>query len=356
MNTVTAYTHYYDADHTSFCGAADSDGRMVLINRAFFRHHAILLHEDHTRQHRIVDFFQKTPFEKAGTLILEAVQLNQECSLTIELTDHMFPLNGEYLVKIHRVLLDDAPVFLLYIQQHVSPERRHVISRALFHDLMNSVSNLSGAANLLTMAESREEQSAVHAMLRRSAATIVEQADYYRILNEAETGTFKPHITECSFDRILIDCVDETKAWELTRASAIEIPDLALPKIEGSGAPHLVKQVLINMLRNAVEASAEGQRIEYGISVQESTVEFYVWNAAVISPEQQKKIFTLGSSTKNPQRGLGTYSMKLIGEELLGGAVSFQSDPAKGTIFRFRLPQHSMLEEDRVPTEVTEKA
>ncbi|MDR3555950.1 MAG: ATP-binding protein [Syntrophobacteraceae bacterium] len=41
-----------------------------------------------------------------------------------------------------------------------------------------------------------------------------------------------------------------------------------------------------------------------------------------------------------PGRGLGAYSMKLFGEDILGGKVGFTSSEVDGTVFRFSLDIH----------------
>jgi sensor histidine kinase regulating citrate/malate metabolism len=38
-------------------------------------------------------------------------------------------------------------------------------------------------------------------------------------------------------------------------------------------------------------------------------------------------------------RGVGTYSMKLFGEDVLGGTADCSSSEREGTIFSFRLPR-----------------
>ena len=67
-------------------------------------------------------------------------------------------------------------------------------------------------------------------------------------------------------------------------------------------------------------------------------------NGGVIPPEVQARIFQRSFSTKAARgRGLGTYSMKLLGERYLGGEVSFVSTPETGTVFSIRLPLPSPL-------------
>lgn len=66
---------------------------------------------------------------------------------------------------------------------------------------------------------------------------------------------------------------------------------------------------------------------------------FSVWNDGFIQPEVQRRIFQRDFTTKDqPGRGIGTFSMKLLGEDLLGGRVTFTSSVEKGTVFRFFCP------------------
>jgi signal transduction histidine kinase len=67
-------------------------------------------------------------------------------------------------------------------------------------------------------------------------------------------------------------------------------------------------------------------------------VRFLVHNDGVIAPEVQLRVFQRSFSTKARGRGLGTYGMKLLGERVLGGEVSFRSEPASGTTFLLTLP------------------
>jgi signal transduction histidine kinase len=64
-----------------------------------------------------------------------------------------------------------------------------------------------------------------------------------------------------------------------------------------------------------------------------------VWNHAFIPPEIQGHVFQRSFSTKAERgRGLGTYSMKLLGEGYLGGKVRFVSEVDSGTTFSLELP------------------
>ena len=67
---------------------------------------------------------------------------------------------------------------------------------------------------------------------------------------------------------------------------------------------------------------------------------FHVQNPGVILPDVAAQIFHRSFSTKGGYgRGLGTYGMKLLGEDHLGGSLSFKSTEAEGTRFTILLPR-----------------
>lgn len=102
----------------------------------------------------------------------------------------------------------------------------------------------------------------------------------------------------------------------------------------------LVTRVLGNMLINALEATQEGGTISLTAKAERDKIVWEVWNDSFINEDIQKRIFQRHFSTKSDfGRGLGTYSMKLFGEEYLNGKVSFQSDKESGTTFIFSLPR-----------------
>jgi signal transduction histidine kinase len=92
------------------------------------------------------------------------------------------------------------------------------------------------------------------------------------------------------------------------------------------------------MVTNALEATPEGGRVSLSVESQQNSISFCVWNASVIPEDIARRIFQRNFSTKESMgRGFGTYSMKLFGEQVLGGSVQFESTDDAGTTFRFTL-------------------
>jgi sensor histidine kinase regulating citrate/malate metabolism len=76
----------------------------------------------------------------------------------------------------------------------------------------------------------------------------------------------------------------------------------------------LLRRVLGNMLKNALEASTTGQTISMGCDHEGQHLTFWVHNQTAMKREVQLQIFQRSFSTKASNRGLGTYSIRLLTE------------------------------------------
>jgi len=109
------------------------------------------------------------------------------------------------------------------------------------------------------------------------------------------------------------------------------------------GDERKVKQVLLNLLSNALKFTPEGGRIDVRATVNDGMAEIAVADTGVgIAPEDQEAIFEefrqVGTADKKVEgTGLGlALSRKFI--ELHGGRIWVQSEPGKGSTFSFTLP------------------
>lgn len=103
--------------------------------------------------------------------------------------------------------------------------------------------------------------------------------------------------------------------------------------------PDEIRRVLINLVKNSMEASVNGQcTIQITLSKQGNRAVITVRdNGSGIPPEDQENIFVPNFSTKSSGTGLGlAISKKII--EAHEGEISFQSFPGEGTEFKISLP------------------
>jgi PAS domain S-box-containing protein len=103
-----------------------------------------------------------------------------------------------------------------------------------------------------------------------------------------------------------------------------------------------LSQILINLVNNAIKFTDAGE-VRMEVRSQNGTTEISVTDTGVgIKPEDQAKLFNAfarlesGSAQREEGTGLGLHlSQKLAG--LLGGRITFQSEPGKGSIFAVKL-------------------
>lgn len=123
------------------------------------------------------------------------------------------------------------------------------------------------------------------------------------------------------------------------------VPDAAVPDAV-QGDPGRLRQVLLNLVGNAVKFSEQGQIIvTVGLQCQEEdggmVLHFSVADQGIgITPEQQQRIFApfeqadLSTTKSYGGTGLGlTISRRLV--ELMGGEISVESTPGVGSTFYF---------------------
>jgi PAS domain S-box-containing protein len=105
-----------------------------------------------------------------------------------------------------------------------------------------------------------------------------------------------------------------------------------------SGDQDLLKQAVLNVVVNAMEAMREGGRLRIRTEVANGESAITVAdNGPGIPAEARDKIFNLYFSTKENGSGIGlAMTFRVI--QMHGGTIDFVSEPGKGTSFRLRLP------------------
>jgi two-component system sensor kinase FixL len=116
-----------------------------------------------------------------------------------------------------------------------------------------------------------------------------------------------------------------------------EVSDAIIDRIE-------IQQVLVNLMRNAVEAMQGSPRRELVVSTNRDNEDFVSVSVSDtgpgLAPEVAKRLFQPFVSTKAQGMGMGLNICRTI-IEAHGGRLWADSNPGGGTTFRFRVPmQH----------------
>lgn len=218
-----------------------------------------------------------------------------------------------------------------------SDNRRKALERIFFHDILNTAGGLRGFIDLLKVAE----QSEMNEYLDISESLIeklIDEIKAQRTISEAENGELKLDITPFSSREIL----EEVKLLYLNHDVAIgkqiEVRKGSADIIVQTDKT-ILRRIIVNLTKNALEASKVGDIVFLSCRIVEGLIEFQVENPSFIPENVQMQLFQRSFSTKGYGRGLGTYSVKMLSENYLKGEVNFISTESEGTIFRARYPK-----------------
>jgi signal transduction histidine kinase len=217
-----------------------------------------------------------------------------------------------------------------------SEKRRSALERTFFHDILNTAGGLQG---LIELADHSGEGEAaeLHGMIQQQVGRLVEEITAQRQLLAAENDRLAIKVTPVESFELLNAVADLYRNHEAAAGKEIEIHTNAVV-IKLNTDRTLLSRVLGNMVKNALEASEEGQTITLGSLQISDGVLFWVHNPVFMPRDVQLQVFQRSFTTKGEGRGIGTYSIKLFGERYLKGTVDFNSSEEKGTTFEIRLP------------------
>lgn len=224
--------------------------------------------------------------------------------------------------------------FTIVTLRDISNEKRKAgLERIFFHDTINLAGGINGSLKLLSEMEDKNEGVELIEQSEIASADLIEGIKSFKQLTLAEQGDLTVNITPVNSLQILTAAAGITGHHPSAVKRTIRINENSF-NINIRTDSSLLSRILVNMLKNALEATAEGGTVFTGINqIPGSFLRFFVKNDGVMPEEVKLQIFQRSFSTKAKDRGLGTYSMKLLGERYLGGSVGFESSPDKGTMF-----------------------
>jgi two-component system sensor histidine kinase PilS (NtrC family) len=124
-------------------------------------------------------------------------------------------------------------------------------------------------------------------------------------------------------------------------SSGIRI-DESLEPVEGKADRGQLRQVLINLLRNALAAAGPGGRVRVSVDAHDGAAWIGVWDSAgSIPPEDLLRIFEPFYTTRQGGTGLGLSTAFSI-VKAHGGMIDVSSSPQAGTTFTVGLPGGTM--------------
>lgn len=244
-----------------------------------------------------------------------------------------------FLVHACSIKIGPERFVLIFLNDITRQQYQASLERVFFHDINNTIMGLLNASELLCGA-SPEEADEMAAHIASLAKRLSREVDLQRYLSGGNTGEMDIQGEIIEIEALISEVKLVVSNHPVSQGKPFQANNLAKGvKLETDLS--LLMRVLKNMLINAFEASHSEHAVRLDVFSTANKVIFCVWNSKTISPSIQHRIFQRNFSTKKELgHGLGTYSMKLIGEQLLDGHVYFKTTPEDGTRFFLELPIH----------------
>ncbi|MBI4501020.1 MAG: two-component sensor histidine kinase [Gemmatimonadetes bacterium] len=204
------------------------------------------------------------------------------------------------------------------------------MAAVLAHEIRNPLASLKGHAQLLV--ERLRDDAAAH----KKAARVVEEATRL----EALTADLLDFVRSGPMDLRPVDPA------ALLRASAAELPDAGI-EIDGAEAPdrwllderRFGQAVLVNLLRNATQASPPERPPQARVALENGTLVFIVHDFGPGLPAgSEERIFDPFFTTRTTGTGLGLPVARRI-VEAHGGCIEAANAQGGGAVFRVELPR-----------------
>ncbi|WP_224983354.1 sensor histidine kinase [Geomonas agri] len=238
------------------------------------------------------------------------------------------------MVRASTLKLEGQTFILLFLHDVTLEHLRAALERTFFHDMGNMFTGLLGASQYLV----REDKSEMAAMIYRAALRLHKELEIQRCLFKNDFLEYRPSRDDTTAGELLAELRGIFDKHDAATEKSMLLPE-SLPLLSVKTDKSLALRVMSNMVLNALEATEEHGAVKLWFEQEPDALRFCVWNEKAIPEEVQCRIFQRSFSTKDGSgRGVGTFSMQLIGEKLLGGKVSFSSSTTQGTLFKFQIP------------------
>ncbi len=266
---------------------------------------------------------------------LQSRHSTRECRFTRNVEGKMEAL--DLLITVSPAIVRGERFVVCSMRDISHEKRREALERIFFHDILNTATGVELLAGLLKgMVQGDASESA--RQISACANQMVEEIQSQQQLLAAEKDELAVRAVEFTTARFLGALVERYRVHTLARNRVIRIAtdsqDVAICTDDS-----ILRRVLQNMLKNALEASRKGETITAGCRDAGEEVEFWVHNPEAMPEPVRLQVFQRSFSTKGLGRGLGTYSMRLLSERYLKGLVTFHSTAAEGTVFQARYPK-----------------
>ncbi|HEY65714.1 MAG TPA: PAS domain S-box protein [Caldilineae bacterium] len=329
------------------------DLRIEMINRALLRmtgwsrekalgrpYHEVLALQDTSGKdlHEIEDLERELP--RQGTVYVEG-ELSRKAGSRLVVGVRYTPLWDE-AGRLRNIIVNVVDI----TRYREAEEMKTTFISIISHELKTPVALIKGYATTLA----REDAHWDEETLREGLRVIEEESDRLNSLidnlldaSRIQAGVLKLDLGDVNIPQLVHQVVERFSTQTDRHQFEVDFPDdypIVLADEER------LRQVLNNLISNAIKYSPDGGVIRVGGWADDEWVTVYVADQGIGIPvEEQSRLFQrfyrVDSSLRRKTQGagLGLYLCKSL-IEAHGGRIWFRSEPGKGSTFFFSLPRN----------------
>lgn len=249
------------------------------------------------------------------------------------------------ITKHPKLNKDDEVEYFIYSAEDITEQRqaeifRNDVEMIIRHDIKSPLTGLHSLASLALQEDVGAALRDVAPLILNSIQQVINLVDSSNKLYKMEYGVYSPQKMPFELPKVLDNILQTLHS--ICAHKKITISNKYKCEDSGSctvfGEKFLIEDMLLNIVKNAVEASVDGSVVEISCYNLSGYSYISVTNPGIIDKEASKKIFTkYFSYGKEHGTGLGTYSARLIAKSH-GGDISFSVSSDNKTTFLITLP------------------
>jgi len=218
------------------------------------------------------------------------------------------------------------------------------VERVMRHDLKTPLNSIIGFPQLLMeTAELTERQKRYCQNMENAGRHMLDMINMYLSISRIEAGEYELNPQSVNIIKTIQQVFKEMK--DLAGANNVKcqltinkMPPELKADITLKGEETLCYGLLLNLLKNAVEASPKNGKVQVDIGELDAAVSIHIHNQDAVPLEIRDYFFNKFISSGKPSgTGLGTYSAKLMAE-IQGGGITMETSEETGTTVTVTMP------------------
>jgi PAS domain S-box-containing protein len=213
------------------------------------------------------------------------------------------------------------------------------------HEIRTPMNGILGFAEVLkNPGISGEQQQKFLGIIEKSGQRLLSLINDIVDISKIESGQHEVFLQEVHINQVMDYMLSFFQSEFGRKNPGVELV-LTAPREEtvATTDKEKLQSVLMNLIKNAMKFTRQGT-VEFGFRPLDGYLEFFVKDTGIGIPEDQQKhvfdrFFQVDTSFSRSHEGTGLgLSISKAFVELLGGEISLESEPDKGSTFSFTIP------------------